>query len=185
MKLPLAFGLLSMLPLCAGAAPVSSSHAAQVATLAGAQQGLAFGGFFTLYRFVVAGPLPLAERGGPMLDLPAPDEPEVGHPPAETLTFDLDPVADESAPPPTRPVKPRKPVFVLADNAEADPLGRMPLPGLVDPLRPYGPVLVASAIEVPEPSTLLLAALAMLALLTVQASPATGASRRTATGRRR
>ncbi len=170
MKLPLAIGLFSLLPLCAGAAPVSTSPAGSMSTLAGAQHGLAFGGFFTLYSFAVAGPLPRAETGAPMLDLPAQAEPEVGHPPSEGLADDLDPVPDLNAPPTARPVKPGRPgrpgnpAFVLAGNDAADPLGQRPLPGAADPLRPWGLVPMASANEVPEPSTLLLAALAVLAL---------------------
>jgi hypothetical protein len=157
-------------------------------TLAGAQHGLAFGGFFTLYSFAVAGPLPRAETGAPMLDLPSPAEPEVGSPPAEGLADDLDPVPDLNAPPTARPVKPDrpgrpgrpvKPAFVLAGNDVADPLGQLPSPGAVDPLHPWGPVLMASANEVPEPSTLLLAALAVLAL------QATSGKRRASSGWRR
>jgi hypothetical protein len=64
-KLPLAIGLFSLLPLCAGAAPVSSSQAGSMTTLSGAAQGLAFGGFFSLYSFAVAGPCPALKRARP------------------------------------------------------------------------------------------------------------------------
>jgi hypothetical protein len=151
------------------------SPAAGMATLSGAPHGLAYGGFFTLYSFAVAGSLPGPATGGRMPDLPAAVEPHVDRRFAAALTDDPDPAADGTALPTTRPVKPGAPAFVLAGD-DADPLGRLPLPGGVDPVRPYGPVLMPASADVPEPSTLLLAGLAVLALW------ATTGMRRASTG---
>jgi hypothetical protein len=166
MKLPLAFGLLSLLPLAATATPVVSNPTAGLSTLAEAERGLVFGGFFTLYSFAVPGPAAPAEAGETIARA-AVVELEGGSPPAQAVIDALGLEVDVGGAPSTPLIRPARPART-GPAGDADPLGRLPLPARVDPVNPYGPVPMPADAEIPEPSTLLLAALAALALLTVR-----------------
>lgn len=168
MKLPLAVGLISLLPMSTWAVPVASSLSgsnASFAAQAGAQHssgGMVFGGFFTLYNFAVVSPLVPAAKIL-QIDAVAPvDTPAVDSPYAQPLTDELEAIGEPDDTTPLLLVHTGTPILAVESPfEEAYTTVRV----IAGPIRPPKGAPFPSVTDVPEPSTLSLAALAAVALV--------------------
>jgi PEP-CTERM motif len=162
MRLLLTAGLLALLPHAAWATPLAAGSPAGASVLAQAQRGLLFGGFFTLYRFEAASPAAHLATGLPAPATAPGDGPAVASPAVSLVADDVEAEAEAVDGPATEPITSGTPALVGASAAPGT-FPRLPLPQASDRVWFDRSPLPQALAEVPEPSTLLLAALALVA----------------------